>query len=228
MFTAVDEELDFILKLLQDNYEIKNRGRLGGGPKDVQDIVILGRIVKLHSWGLSWQADPRHREMILEHFGMDERTKSLSKNGYKEEVPNEGEQEEELQADEAREFRGLAARANYLAQDDPSIQFPAKEICRSMAKPTASDFGKLKRLARFLVGVDEVKFRYPWQAEEKTRDLKVIVDSDWAGCKVTRKSTSGGIIRLGEHMVKSWSTPQPTIALSSGEAEFYATAEEAA
>ena len=110
MFTAVDEELDFILKLLQDNYEIKNRGRLGGGPKDVQDIVILGRIVKLHSWGLTWQADPRHREMILEHFGMDERTKSLSKNGYKEEVPNEGEQEEELQADEAREFRGLAAR----------------------------------------------------------------------------------------------------------------------
>ena len=33
---------------------------------------------------------------------MDERTKSLSKNGYKEEVPNDGEQEEEeLPANEA-------------------------------------------------------------------------------------------------------------------------------
>ena len=45
--------------------------------------------------------------MILKRFGMGERTRSLSKNGYKEEVPNEGVQEKEVQADEAREIRGV-------------------------------------------------------------------------------------------------------------------------
>ena len=52
--------------------------------------------------------------------------------------------------------------------------------------------------------------------------LKVYVDSDWAGCKATRKSTSGGIAVWTGGVVKSWSRTQGTIALSSGEAEFYA------
>ena len=58
--------------------------------------------------------------------------------------------------------------------------------------------------------------------------MKVFADSNWAGCLKTRKSTSGGIIALGTHVVKSWSTTQGTIALSSGEAELYAIVEGAA
>ena len=46
-------------------------------------------------------------------------------------------------------------------------------------------------------------------------------DTDWAGCKLTRKSTSGGVIRLGNHILKSYSTTQSVIATSSGEAEYY-------
>ena len=47
-------------------------------------------------------------------------------------------------------------------------------------------------------------------------------DSDHAGCIKTRKSTSGGIIRWGDYVLKWWSKTQPTIALSSGEAELAA------
>jgi len=47
------------------------------------------------------------------------------------------------------------------------------------------------------------------------------VDTDFAGCRKTRKSTSGGVLRLGEHLVKGWSQTQAIIALSSGEAEYY-------
>ena len=47
-------------------------------------------------------------------------------------------------------------------------------------------------------------------------------DSDWAGCKKTAKSTSGGAIMLGQHCLKTWSSTQKTIALSSGEAELIA------
>ena len=37
-----------------------------------------------------------------------------------------------------------------------------------------------------------------------------------------RRSTSGGIVMLGEHLIKNWSTTQKVTALSSGEAEYYA------
>ena len=48
------------------------------------------------------------------------------------------------------------------------------------------------------------------------------MDSDWAGDVETRKSTSGGIVVLGNHPIKSWSTTQSAPALSSCEAEYYA------
>ena len=48
------------------------------------------------------------------------------------------------------------------------------------------------------------------------------MDSDWAGCRRSRKSTSGGILFLGGVPVRAWSSNQNVIALSSGEAEYYA------
>ena len=52
--------------------------------------------------------------------------------------------------------------------------------------------------------------------------IDVFADSDWAGCLRTRRSTSGGVACLGGVGIKSWSSTQPVIAMSSGEAELYA------
>ena len=37
----------------------------------------------------------------------------------------------------------------------------------------------------------------------------------------TRKSTSGGVMLVGEHLIKGWSNKQSVIALSSGEVDYY-------
>jgi hypothetical protein len=162
----------------------------------------------------------------MEYFGMNEDSKALTKTGYKEDEPSEGEQEmPELSVQEQTMYRALAARVNYMAQDDPSIQYAAKEICRHMSKPKAFDFQRIKKLARFLVGVQNVSFKYVWQSEDEGRELRVFVDSDWAGCIQSRRSTSGGMLRLGHHVLRAWSSTQPTVALSSAEAEFYAMVE---
>ena len=52
--------------------------------------------------------------------------------------------------------------------------------------------------------------------------VEVFVDSDWAGCRSTRKSTIGSIVYWGGGIIKTWSRTQGTVAISSGEAEFYA------
>lgn len=61
-------------------------------------------------------------------------------------------------------------------------------------------------------------YRFGWKDEGH---ITAYVDADFAGCLKTRKSTSGGCLLYGSHLVKHWSTTQKTLALSSGEAEFY-------
>lgn len=81
------------------------------------------------------------------------------------------------------------------------------------------DWEKLKRLGRYLIGRTRVVVKFAYQSLPEC--LCVWTDTDHAGCLATRKSTSGGIIMFGEHCLKSWSSNQPVIALSSGEAEYY-------
>ena len=109
---------------------------------------------------------------------MKDNVKVLSKNGYKDDPAKGGCEEQILGKDEMKAFRMLAARLNYVAQDDPTIQFAAKELCRKMSSPTSQDFAKLKKLVRFLVGVKEVLWEYPWQDEREATAIKIQVDSD--------------------------------------------------
>ena len=53
------------------------------------------------------------------------------------------------------------------------------------------------------------------------------MDTDFGGCHVTRRSTSGGAATRGDHLVKHWSTTQATVALSSAEAELTGICKEA-
>ena len=62
--------------------------------------------------------------------------------------------------------------------------------------------------------------KFPWQVRQSLATS--YTDSDWAGCRKTAKSTSGGIVTIGSHVIKSYSRQQKVIALSSAEAELYA------
>ena len=50
-------------------------------------------------------------------------------------------------------------------------------------------------------------------------ELSVLTDSDWASDLVTRRSTSGGVLKLGKHILNQWCRLQGSVSLSSGEAE---------
>ena len=131
-----------------------------------------------------------------------------------------------LDAEEARLYRGVAARCNYLAQDRIDVQYSCKECSRRMANPRQGDWAALKRIGRYLKGAPRLIQSFRWQT--LPRSVDVFTDSDWAGCRATCRSTSGGVARLGSHALKSWSSTQATIALSSAEAELYALTKGAA
>ena len=83
--------------------------------------------------------------------------------------------------------------------------------------PTAQSLERLKRLVRYLVTVTRLVFHFPWQSP--TDNLDTMVDTDFAGCRVSRRSTSGGVALRGRHCIRHLSQTQSTITLSSGDAE---------
>jgi hypothetical protein len=151
-------------------------------------------------------------------MGIKEESKSMVTPSMPSVVPTKEEQEE-LNAQDATKYRAITARGIYLAQDRTDIQYAVKELSRKMAKPTKGSWEKLKRLARYLLGRERMITKYKYQ--KWTGCINVWTDTDYAGCKETRRSTSGGIIQCGSHIVKSWSTTQNLVTLSSGESEYY-------
>lgn len=132
----------------------------------------------------------------------------------------EDEDAKELDELQSREYRALAARANYLALDRADLQYSVKELCRGMSRPTMGDRRRLKRLGRYLVGRPRVVSHFGWQV--RRGEVHGYSDSDWAGCRRTARSTSGGTVMMGSHCLKTWSATQKSICLSSGEAELVA------
>ena len=106
--------------------------------------------------------------------------------------------------------------------DRPDIQYAVKEICRRMAKPVVSDWQKLVRLARYLKGAPRLVWEFHWQEGIDGIAPRGFSDSDWAGDRKTAKSTSGGLVMRGRHLIKAGSRTQDSITLSSAEAELVA------
>lgn len=124
---------------------------------------------------------------------------------------------EALEDEDATTFNALGARANYLAQSRPDLAYSCKERCREFASPTDLSLRKLIHVGKYLLGCPRLVSFYPWHKE--TSHIVIYSDTDYAVCKVTRGSTSGGVIMAGSHCVKTWSSIQLVLTLSSGEAE---------
>ena len=74
-----------------------------------------------------------------------------------------------------------------------------------------------KRILRYLEHTQNVGF---WYSKGARFELIGYSDSDYAGCKVERKSTSGTCQLLGRSLVSWSSKKQNSVALSTTEAEY--------
>ena len=198
-----------MLRRAEESLEARTDGRLRRGQ-------VLKKVLEQ---GAAWEIQTDVKLALIAAVKSPRKRKIPNRAGAKkvkqfEQLVSPG---DELNQTEATSFGALAARANYLAQDRPDIAFASKELCREFAKPSKSSYLKLKRLARYLLGKPRLVWRYDYQSPTKL--LTVFVDTDFAGCHKTRRSTSGGCGMIGSHLIKAWSTTQTVIALSSGEAE---------
>lgn len=215
---GTDHDLKWLRKRIEEKYELKTQV-LGPTKGDSQQVKVLNRVLRWTEQGIEYEAVPRHAEIIIKDLNLD-KAKGVSSPGTKEEGRTKENCKDALNDDRASEYRAIVAKMNYLAADRPDIAFSVKEAAREMSKPTIGGCDRLKRIGRYLCTRPRLVKIFKWQVTPK--QVTIYIDADWAGCKESRKSTSGGCIVWGEHTIKSWSETQSLIALSSGGSEFYA------
>ena len=208
--------LDWLEAAVAEHYEITISPRMGPGPQDAKEGRVLNRIIRWLDHSIEYECDPRQIERLVAECGL-EGAKAVATPGVKATFQELHEDSAELPGHLTTAFRGAAARGNYLAADRLDVQFACKEVCRWMSRPSLHAWKAMKRLCRYLAGAPRLVYVF----EQQTVDaINVYTDTDWAGCPLTRKSTSGGCVMMGKHAVKHWSSTQTSISLSSGEAEF--------
>ena len=68
-------------------------------------------------------------------------------------IEQECEEGDKMTSAAATQYRAVAARCNYLAQDRPDIAYASKELYRDFAVPAIHSIAKLKHVGRHLVCV---------------------------------------------------------------------------
>ena len=236
-FTAAGstKELEWLRAQFEARFEITSHV-LGPEKGQEGEIRILNRVIRWEEHGIAYEPDQRHADIVVRELGLD-KVSAVNTPGTREQALAASTPEGmpsvptaagsvPMVARDATKYRALTARLNYLAQDRIDLQFPCKEASRRMSRPCQDDWQMLKRIARYLRGAPRFVQMFEWQALPASIDI--YTDSDWAGCKSTCRSTSGGVVKWGRHCIKSWSSTQATVALSSAEAELYALTKGAA
>ena len=90
-------------------YDVKVRGILGSGKRDVHEIEILDRNPTWTHEGLEFEGSDKHRRALLEGLGLNEESKAVSSAAVKPEEIDQEEDTEILDASETKRFRSLAA-----------------------------------------------------------------------------------------------------------------------
>ena len=76
-------ELDWLEQALDGKYELRKGGRLGPGPNDAKEIIVVNRVLRWTEAGLEYEADPRQAERLLEGPGLDAGCNGVATPGLK-------------------------------------------------------------------------------------------------------------------------------------------------
>jgi len=107
----------------------------------------------------------------------------------------------------------------YLTASRPNIQFGVCLCARFQSNPKESHFKAAKQILKYLKGTTNVGLWYP---NESNIVLSGFSDSNYAGCKLDKKSTSGTCHLLGSSLISWNSKKQACVVLSTVEAEYIA------
>ena len=123
--------------------------------------------------------------------------------------------------EDATMYRQIVGSLIYLTLSRPDIAFAVGVASRFMQNPRKPYLEAVRRILRYVKGTLDWGLFY-----EKGVECKVngYCDADYAGDHDTRRSTTGYVFNLGSGAISWCSKRQPTVSLSTTEAEYRAGA----
>eukprot|EP00171_Calliarthron_tuberculosum_P023718 IDg23718t1 len=119
-------------------------------------------------------------------------------------------------------YRSCIGSAMYLSVGTrPDISFAVSRLAQFVECPTQALWTAAKRILRYLSGTRTHGIIFKKDATFAPLGYS---DSDWGGCKINRKSTSGYAFIMGGGAISWKSKKQGCVAQSSSEAEYMALA----
>nr|GFB87469.1 retrovirus-related Pol polyprotein from transposon TNT 1-94 [Tanacetum cinerariifolium] len=118
---------------------------------------------------------------------------------------------------DATKYHCMIGALMYLTSSRPDIVHATCLCARYQAKPTEKHLKEVKRIFRYLRGTVNTGL---WYTKDYGFELTGFSDADYAGCKDTFKSTSGGAEFLGEKLASWSSKKQDCTVLSTAKAEY--------
>ena len=209
--------------VLEKRFEVKRTGHIGISASDAKEFKILNRTIKIYvlTDEMTLKFDTKLVEDALETMKLvGAKGADSPRVRRNEEQAAQIENSEKLTSTESTLYRSLVMKLACVAQDRVDIAEAVTCLTRHMKEPRSGHMSELKRLGRYLVNNKRCAVTYSRQTLDAT--LQVRVDSGWAGDLLGRKSTTGVIVRRGKHLLRHMSCLQTLVALSSGEAEYYA------
>ena len=188
---------------MQSEFEMSMMGELK---------YFLGLQIKQTQEGIFINQSKYCKELI-KRFGMDSAkhmSTPMSTSCYLD-------KDESGQSIDIKQYRGMIGSLLYLSASRPDIMFSVCMCARFQSNPKQSHLSAVKRIMRYLLGTINLGLWYP---KNSTCNLIGYSDSDFAGSKTDRKSTSGTCQFIGSAIVSWHSKKQNSVALSTAEAEY--------
>ncbi|XP_063942369.1 uncharacterized mitochondrial protein AtMg00810-like [Daucus carota subsp. sativus] len=166
-------------KLMQNNYEMSMMGELSFflglqvSPKDDGIFICQSKYVK----ALLEDSSPAKTPMA---------------------TPTKLDQDKSGKKVDISSFIGMIGSLLYLTASRPNIMFATYLCERFQNDPKESHLIAVERIFRYLKGTPIFGIWYP---KNTGFDLTGYTDSDYAGCRIDRKSTSGSYQFLGRRLV---------------------------
>ena len=188
------------------------------------DVYLGNRIVHDRVKGSVTVSQEHYAMACLERFGL------ANCNGVDKPITSRltaKDQPADVNTSDQELYRGMVGSLLYLASwTRPDIAFSVSDLSRFVSNPGKPHLEAAKRVFRYIKKTISFGLTYrtpvshPSMPEIPANTLWGYVDSDWAGCPDSRRSTSGFVFMLNGAAISWRSKRQATVALSSAEAEF--------
>lgn len=219
----VDDFIIFANDDVQKN-ELKKSLKKQFHMKDIGEAkFVLGmQIIRDRKAGTISINQSQYIRQIIERFGMVDcnavkTPTDLNQKLTKEMCPKDEESRKLMESIPYQQAVGSLLFAAQLTR--PDIQYAVNMVSTFNSCPGKAHWLAVKRIIRYLKGTIDYKLTYN---NSENGELHGYCDADWASDLIERRSTTGYVFLLQGCAVTWNSKKQPTIALSSTEAEYMA------